>query len=263
MVPRYSHENFLNILKLAGSLQTIGSQYGATTGQVALTWLLAQGDDVTLIPGTVKIKFTSDFISAPTEAGRHFVDSGLAWQTKVPQFQRDLLVSSAIKEGAADSPPSLARIIAQRRFSHFVALHAALLNQLPGIALPPLPEKQYAGQFSADFVEARRGDLKRYIGRVVRHPIARYAEVITSFLGCENDSEWTRLIPQHLSMLVAGPSFFAHVLHPAFNIDVDEAMESADWFNNYTWGVRKSVHGLRSAFGWVSGSETRSGSKTY
>ncbi|KAH7928626.1 Aldo/keto reductase [Leucogyrophana mollusca] len=64
MVPRYSHENFPNILKLAGSLQTIGDQYGATAGQVALAWLLAQGDDVIPIPGTKKIKYLKENLDA-------------------------------------------------------------------------------------------------------------------------------------------------------------------------------------------------------
>ena len=51
-----------------------------------------------------------------------------------------------------------------------------------------LPEKQYAGRFSEDFVEARRGDLERYLNKIVRHPVVRYAEVLTFFLGCESDS---------------------------------------------------------------------------
>lgn len=84
-------------------------------------------------------------------------------------------------------PSSPVRITVHRRFSHFVVLHTALTRRLPGIALPPLPEKQYAGRFNDDFVEARRGDLERYLSRVVRHPVARYAEVLTFFLGCEND----------------------------------------------------------------------------
>ena len=78
-------------------------------------------------------------------------------------------------------------VTVQRRFSHFVALHTALSRRLPGIALPPLPEKQYAGRFSQAFIEARRGDLERYIGRVIRHPVARYAEVLTFFLSCVDD----------------------------------------------------------------------------
>lgn len=85
-------------------------------------------------------------------------------------------------------PSSPVRITVHRRFSHFVVLHTALTRRLPGIALPPLPEKQYAGRFNDDFVEARRGDLERYLSRVVRHPLARYAEVLTFFLGCESDT---------------------------------------------------------------------------
>ncbi|OSD02680.1 Aldo/keto reductase [Trametes coccinea BRFM310] len=54
-VPRYSKENFPNILKLANGLQKIGEKYNATAGQVALAWLLAQGEDVIPIPGTTKI----------------------------------------------------------------------------------------------------------------------------------------------------------------------------------------------------------------
>jgi sorting nexin-9/18/33 len=75
-----------------------------------------------------------------------------------------------------------------RRFSQFVFLHAALTRRLPGIVIPPLPEKQYAGRFSEDFVEARRGDLERWISRIARHPVARYSEVLVFFLSCDNEA---------------------------------------------------------------------------
>jgi sorting nexin-9/18/33 len=157
------------------------------------------------------------------EADRHFVDAGPAWKEKLPPFR--VIVHSPSKrtsvfsgsytvynitslfdppftpeanvngDGDSDAKPDYVapsatptRITVHRRFSHFVILHAALTRRLPGIALPPLPEKQYAGRFSEDFVEARRGDLERYIGKVVRHPVARYAEVVTFFLGCESDA---------------------------------------------------------------------------
>jgi sorting nexin-9/18/33 len=153
------------------------------------------------------------------EADRHFVEAGPSWKPKLPSFR--VMVHSPSKRTSTLSGaytvysvtslfrlPSLSdssefdedrslpdrnaesqtRITVQRRFSHFVILHTALTRRLPGIALPPLPEKQYAGRFSDEFVEARRGDLERYICRVVRHPIARYAEVVTFFLGCESDT---------------------------------------------------------------------------
>ncbi|KAF7334712.1 Aldo-ket-red domain-containing protein [Mycena venus] len=65
-IARYNHENFPNILKLADGLKEIGSvKYGgATGGQVALAWLLAQGDDVIPIPGTKKIKYLHENLAA-------------------------------------------------------------------------------------------------------------------------------------------------------------------------------------------------------
>ena len=54
-VLRYSKDNFPNILKLVEGLQKIGAKHGASAGQVALAWLLAQGDDIIPIPGTTKL----------------------------------------------------------------------------------------------------------------------------------------------------------------------------------------------------------------
>ncbi|KAJ7149629.1 NADP-dependent oxidoreductase domain-containing protein [Mycena filopes] len=65
MVPRYSATNFPNILKLADGLKAVGTKYnGASAGQVALAWLLAQGDDIIPIPGTKKIKYLNENIAA-------------------------------------------------------------------------------------------------------------------------------------------------------------------------------------------------------
>jgi len=55
-VPRYSKENFPNILKLADGLKEIGKKYNATAGQIALAWVLAQGEDFIPIPGTTRLK---------------------------------------------------------------------------------------------------------------------------------------------------------------------------------------------------------------
>ncbi|KAF8649596.1 hypothetical protein AX16_005687 [Volvariella volvacea WC 439] len=155
------------------------------------------------------------------------------------------------------SPPSASSsqgpiaITVQRRFSHFVILHTALAKRLPGIALPPLPEKQYAGRFSDDFVEARRGDLERYIGKIVRHPVARYAEIVTFFLSCESESEWKRMLPKHLAIPPAGPAFYARVFHPAFNLDAEDAEDAVERFDVHTKAVSKGVQGLRNIFGRV------------
>ncbi|KAJ7281059.1 NADP-dependent oxidoreductase domain-containing protein [Mycena rebaudengoi] len=64
-VERYNAQNFPNILKLADGLGAIGAKYnGVSSSQVALAWLLAQGDDIIPIPGTKKIKYLEDNLAA-------------------------------------------------------------------------------------------------------------------------------------------------------------------------------------------------------
>ncbi|KAM5537599.1 hypothetical protein V8D89_008677 [Ganoderma adspersum] len=53
-LPRFSKENFPNVLKIVDSIKAIADKHEATPGQVALAWLLAQGDDVLPIPGSTK-----------------------------------------------------------------------------------------------------------------------------------------------------------------------------------------------------------------
>jgi aryl-alcohol dehydrogenase-like predicted oxidoreductase len=59
-IPRFSKENFPNILKIADGLKEMGQKHGASAGQVALAWILSQGDDFIPIPGTKKIKYLKE-----------------------------------------------------------------------------------------------------------------------------------------------------------------------------------------------------------
>ncbi|CRG86629.1 hypothetical protein PISL3812_03639 [Talaromyces islandicus] len=52
MLPKYSEENFPKILELVEALKDVASVHGSTPAQVALAWLLAQGQDIIPIPGT-------------------------------------------------------------------------------------------------------------------------------------------------------------------------------------------------------------------
>jgi len=63
-IPKYSKENFPRILKLADGLKDIGKKHNATGGQVALSWLLAQGEDIIPIPGTTKVKYLEENLGA-------------------------------------------------------------------------------------------------------------------------------------------------------------------------------------------------------
>ena len=53
--PRFTGENFQRNLRIADQVQTVAAQVGATSAQVALAWLLAQGGDIVPIPGTKRV----------------------------------------------------------------------------------------------------------------------------------------------------------------------------------------------------------------
>ena len=50
--PRFQGENFDRNLELLDRVEEIAREKGVTAGQLALAWVLAQGDDVVPIPGT-------------------------------------------------------------------------------------------------------------------------------------------------------------------------------------------------------------------
>jgi aryl-alcohol dehydrogenase-like predicted oxidoreductase len=51
-MPRFTGDNFQRNLDLAGQVRRLAEAKGVTPGQLALAWLLAQGDDIVPIPGT-------------------------------------------------------------------------------------------------------------------------------------------------------------------------------------------------------------------
>jgi aryl-alcohol dehydrogenase-like predicted oxidoreductase len=53
--PRFMGENFLRNLRAVDEVKAIAVEVGATPAQVALAWVLAQGDDIAAIPGTKRV----------------------------------------------------------------------------------------------------------------------------------------------------------------------------------------------------------------
>jgi len=53
--PRFTGDNFQRNLRLADEVAAVAAEVGATPAQVALAWLLAQGDDIAPIPGTKQV----------------------------------------------------------------------------------------------------------------------------------------------------------------------------------------------------------------
>ena len=58
--PRFQGENFGRNLELVQAVQDLAAQKGCSPSQLALAWLLAQGQDIVPIPGTKRIKYLED-----------------------------------------------------------------------------------------------------------------------------------------------------------------------------------------------------------
>ncbi|MGW1342953.1 aldo/keto reductase [Kribbella sp. NPDC002412] len=59
-LPRFSDENFDANAALVEEIKAVAARYDATPGQVALAWVLAQGNDVAPIPGTKRRKYVEE-----------------------------------------------------------------------------------------------------------------------------------------------------------------------------------------------------------
>ena len=58
--PRYQGENFAKNMELVDVVKDIARSKNAAPGQIALAWLLAQGEDIVPIPGTKRLKYLEE-----------------------------------------------------------------------------------------------------------------------------------------------------------------------------------------------------------
>lgn len=62
--PRFAQENLESNLRLVDRIEEIARAKGATAGQVAIAWVLAQGEDVVPIPGTKRRRYLEENLAA-------------------------------------------------------------------------------------------------------------------------------------------------------------------------------------------------------
>jgi aryl-alcohol dehydrogenase-like predicted oxidoreductase len=62
--PRFMGENFERNLRAVEEVKAIAADVGATPAQIALAWVLAQGDDIAPIPGTKRVVRVEENIAA-------------------------------------------------------------------------------------------------------------------------------------------------------------------------------------------------------
>jgi aryl-alcohol dehydrogenase-like predicted oxidoreductase len=93
--PRFTGDNLQANLRLADKVKEVAAEKGVTPAQLAIAWLLAQGDDIVPIPGTkrrtyleqnaaaVDVRLTEDDLARidaelPQTAGERYDESGMA-----------------------------------------------------------------------------------------------------------------------------------------------------------------------------------------
>jgi aryl-alcohol dehydrogenase-like predicted oxidoreductase len=63
--PRYSDENMPKNLAIVDAVAAVAARHGVSNAQVALAWLLAQGEDIVPIPGVKRPETMRDSVGAP------------------------------------------------------------------------------------------------------------------------------------------------------------------------------------------------------
>jgi len=94
--PRYSEENFGENLKIVDAIRAVADRHGVSLAQVALAWLLAQGDDIVPIPG-VKRRATLE-------------DSAAAVDLELSAKDLEALEAARVVAGQRYSPEGMKRV---------------------------------------------------------------------------------------------------------------------------------------------------------
>jgi aryl-alcohol dehydrogenase-like predicted oxidoreductase len=62
--PRFQGENFEQNLRLVERVEELAREKGVTASQLALAWVLAQGEDIVPIPGTKRVRYLEENVAA-------------------------------------------------------------------------------------------------------------------------------------------------------------------------------------------------------
>ena len=97
--PRFQGENFQKNLDLVRRVEELAKEKGCTTSQLALAWVMAQGDDIVPIPGTKRRKYLEENAAAVdvnlTKEDLRRIDEvaphGVASGERYPEHMMDLV----------------------------------------------------------------------------------------------------------------------------------------------------------------------------
>ena len=134
---------------------------------------------------------------------------------------------------------------ARHRFSAFLSLRDGLLEQLPGVVVPPLPEKQVMNRFAPEFIEKRREMLEIFLQRIAEHPLAANSEKVHAFL----------MWPEALRAPVAA-RFAAFRLPPAPSFEAGDPLRDA---GKMLSDFERQLAALRETFKRLQGRQSEDG----
>ena len=102
--PRFQGDNFAKNSALVAKVKAVAERKGVSAAQLALAWVLAQGEDIVPIPGTKRRTYLEDNLKAVdivlsaadlaeiealdipgTVAGARYEPSSMTWATKAPR----------------------------------------------------------------------------------------------------------------------------------------------------------------------------------
>jgi aryl-alcohol dehydrogenase-like predicted oxidoreductase len=63
-MPRFQGENFYKNVELVEKIKTLADKKACTSSQLAIAWVLAQGEDIITIPGTKHIKYLEENVAS-------------------------------------------------------------------------------------------------------------------------------------------------------------------------------------------------------
>lgn len=101
--PRFQEANRETNVKLVNQFKLLAEKKGCTTSQLALAWLLKQGDDIIPIPGTKNIKYLEEnwaslavrLTDEDEREIRKFVETAeIAGERVPPQYLKGILVDT-------------------------------------------------------------------------------------------------------------------------------------------------------------------------
>ncbi|KAL8970048.1 MAG: hypothetical protein Q9183_001699 [Haloplaca sp. 2 TL-2023] len=105
LAPRFSDENFLKNVELVDKLKVMADRKSATTGQLTLAWLMAQGPDIFPIPGTKRLKYLAENLGSLIVNLTEEEDRDIRRAVEAAETQGARYPANMMNFNFADTPP--------------------------------------------------------------------------------------------------------------------------------------------------------------